>query len=64
MHWNKSGDNLVPPGSFGKYMSRDEFRCIAKFLTFCDGKPKKVGDRFYRLRFDCVLICITKKTCY
>lgn len=49
MHWNKSGDNLIPPGIFGKYMSRDEFRCIAKYLTFSDGKPRK-NDRFYRLR--------------
>ncbi|PVU94396.1 hypothetical protein BB559_003012 [Furculomyces boomerangus] len=49
--WSKESSPIKPSENFGIWMSRDEFRIVAKFLSFQDTQAGCVNkDRHFRLR--------------
>ena len=63
--WINEGSELRPGGRFSKWMSRDEFRVISRYLCFHDlDDPIDVTDKHFRLRSIIETLNKTFRTCY
>lgn len=50
-HWSTRDDGAVPRGTFGRYMKRDRFKMITRFLHFASGTTVPAsGDKAWKVR--------------
>ncbi|ETL85036.1 hypothetical protein L917_15297 [Phytophthora nicotianae] len=50
-HWAVSEDGAVPRGTFGRYMKRERFRTITRFLHFTStGSEGRTTDKAFKIR--------------